>query len=211
MNMKKWLNKEKIFLMISLLIILSGIIVLGLVGFEKSATYQAGTRMEVYLPNGYNEQEIVTIAKECFNGKEISFNKIEKLDQVAGIKVKDYTHEELEQFKTKVAEKYNIAKDGLEVQEVLIPATKVSTFITPYVFPVLLITILVLIYLLFRNLKSENKWKILLKEILFLAIALGLYFSLILIFRIPFGSYTMPIALAIYIIILLITVNTIKK
>lgn len=209
--MKKWLNKEKVFLIASLLIILSGIIVLGLIGFEKSATYQAGTRIEVYLPKGYNEQEIVDIAKESFAEKEISFTKIEKLNQVAGMKVKDYTEEELEQFKTKVAEKYNIEKDALELQEVLIPTTKVTTFVTPYIFPVLLVTVLALIYLLFRNLKSKNKWKILIKEILYLAIGLGVYFSLMLIFRIPFGSYTMPIALAIYMIILLKSVNTIKE
>ena len=65
--------------------------------------------------------------------------------------------------------------------------------------------------MLFRNLKSENKWKILLKVILILALVLGAYFSLILIFRLPFGSYTMPVALAIYIITLIISVNTIKE
>ena len=209
--MKKWLNNERIILIISLLIILVGIIILGLFGFEKASNYQAGTRIEIYLPNGYNEQEIIEIAKESFNGKNISFTKIEKLNQVAGIKVKDYTAEELEQFKSKVAEKYDIEKDTLELQEVLIPTTKVSTLVTPYVFPVLLVTVLVFIYLLFRNLKSENKWKILMKEALFLAIGLGLYFSFMLIFRIPFGSYTMPIALAIYMIILLKSANTIKE
>lgn len=210
--MKNWLNKkEKIVFMISFIIILAGIIVLGFAGFEKAANYQAGIRIEVYMPNGYNEQEMLAIAKESFHGKKVSFTKIEKLNQVAGIKVKDYTSEELEQFKTKVAEKYEMNKDALEIQEVLIPTVKVSTLITPYVFPVLLVTILVFIYLLFRNLKSENKWKILIKEILFLAIGLGLYFSFMLIFRIPFGSYTMPIALAIYMIILLKSANTIKE
>lgn len=209
--MKKWLNKEKIALIISLVIILVGMVILGLIGFEKTDNYKAGTRIEVYLPNGYNEQEVINIAEESFNGKNISFTKIEKLDQVAGIKVKGYTPEELEQFKTKVAEKYGMKEDELQVEEVLVPTTKIYTLITPYVLPVLLVTVFAFIYLLFRNLKSENKWKTLVKEILFLVIGLGLYFSFMLIFRIPFGSYTMPIALSIYMIILLGTVNTIKE
>ena len=58
---------------------------------------------------------------------------------------------------------------------------------------------------------DKNKWKIILKIVLMLAFALGVYFSLILVLRLPFGSYTMPLALAIYIITLMMSVNNIKE
>lgn len=208
--MKNWINKKRIFLIIIILIILSGIITLCVAGFEKSTAYEAGTRIEVYIPKGYEKQDIINIAKESFS-KKVSFDEIDKLNQVAAIKLHDYTKEELETFETKISEKYNIEKDDLQLQEIKLPTTTISTAITPYIFPIVLVTVLSLIYMLFRNLKSENKWKILLNIIINLAIALGLYFSLILILRIPFGIYTMPLALAIYIIILMLLVNNNKK
>lgn len=207
--MKNWINKKRIFLIIIILIILSGIITLCAAGFEKSTAYEAGTRIEVYIPKGYEKQDIINIAKESFS-KKVSFDEADKLNQVAAIKLHDYTKEELETFETKISEKYDIEKDDLQLQEIKLPTTRISTAIEPYVFPIILVTVLALIYILFRNLKSENKWKILLNIIINLAIALGLYFSLILILRIPFGTYTMPLALAIYIIILIISVNNIE-
>ena len=208
--MKNWLNKERIFLIIIILIILSGIITLCVAGFEKSTAYKAGTRIEVYIPKGYEKQDVVNIAKESFSRK-LSFEEVEKLNQVAAIKLQNYTEEELETFKTKISEKYDIDIDSLELQEIPLPTTRISTAITPYVFSTVLVTVLALIYMVFRNLKSENKWKIILDIIIKLVVTLGLYFSLILILRIPFGTYTMPLALAIYIIILIISVNTIKE
>lgn len=208
--MKNWLNKKIIFLIIIILIILSGIITLCVAGFEKSNAYKAGTRIEVYIPKGYEKQDIINIAKESFSNK-VSFEEVEKLNQVAAIKLQNYTEEELETFKTKISEKYDIDIDSLELQEISLPTTRISTAITPYVFPTVLVTVLALIYMVFKNLKSENKWKIILDIIIKLAITLGIYFSLILILRIQFGTYTMPLALAIYIIILIISVNNIKK
>lgn len=208
--MKYILKKNNLILLVLIVFILAGLITMFITGFNKSSEYQAGTRIEVYIPQGYEKQDVIDIAKESFNGKNISFEKIEKLNQVAGIKVKKYSSEELDVFKTKISEKYNIDKENLQIYEIAIPTTRISTAIEPYTLPVILVTVISLIYVLFRNLKSEQKWKIILKIVLTLAIVLGVYFSLILICRLPFADYTMPLALAIYIITLLILVNNNK-
>lgn len=209
--MKNISKKSKIILLLLILLIVSGIITLFVAGFEKSATYKAGTRIEIYIPQGYEKQDIINIANESFSGKEFTFEEIEKLNQVAGIKIQDYTQEELDKFKSSICEKYGIEEDSLELHEIPLPTTRISTAVTPYVFPVVLVTVLSLIYVLFKNLKSENKWKIILKIIAVLALVLGAYFSLILVLRLPFGSCTMPLALSIYIITLVISVNNIKE
>lgn len=208
--MKYILKKNNLILLVLIVFILAGLITMFVTGFNKSSEYQAGTRIEVYIPQGYEKQDIINIAKESFNGKKINFEKIEKLNQVAGIKVKDYNPEELEIFKTKISEKYNIDKDNLQIYEIEIPATRVRTAIEPYMLPIILVTALSLIYVLLKNLKSEKKWKIILKIVLTLVIVLCVYFSIILICRLPFAAYTMPLALAIYIITLLILVNNNK-
>lgn len=208
--MKDIWKKNKITLLVLTILIIAGTIILGINGFEKSPDLKAGTKIEIYIPQGYEKQDVINIAKQIFGEDYLAFEEVEKLNQIAGIKVNNYTEEQLNDFKSKISEKYGIDEKELEVYEIPMPNVRVSTLVTPYVFPVTLVTILSLIYVLFRNLKSENKWKIVLKTVLTLVIVLGSYFSIILIFRLPFGNYTMPIALAIYIITLIILVNNKK-
>lgn len=209
--MKNISKKNKITLLLLMLLIISGIVTLFIAGFEKSIQYKEGTRIEVYISRGYEKQDIINIAKESFLEKEFVFEEVEKLNQVASIKIEEYTKEELDDFKTKICKKYDIKEDSLELHEISLPTTKISTIVEPYIFPTVLVTVLSLIYVLFINLKSENKWKKVLKILLILSLILSTYFSLILISRLPFGNFTMPLALAIYIITLIILVNNIKE
>lgn len=210
--MKETSKKIKIVLLILLiLLIIAGIITLFVKGFEKANEYKTGTRIEIYIPKGYEKQDVMNIATESFNDKKITFEEIEKLNQVAAIRISNYSEEELNQFKKNISEKYEIKEDSLEIHEISIPTTRISTDVEPYIFPTIVVTVLALIYMLFRNLKSEDKWKKILKAILTLILVLGTYFSLILVTRVPFGIYTMPFALAIYIITLLILINKKNK
>ena len=208
--MKCIFNKNKVILIVLAVLIVAGLVTMFVAGFEKSSEYQAGTRIEVYIPQGYEKQDVINIAKESFSAKKIGFEEIEKLNQVAGIKLEEYTKEELDNFKAKISEKYNIDGKELKVYEITIPAIRIRTAVEPYVLPIVLVTVLSIIYVLFKNLKSEKKWKIILKIVSTLAIVLGVYFSLILILQLPFANYTMPLALAIYIITLIILVNNKK-
>ena len=209
--MEKITKKEKIIFSLVILIIIAGIIILCINGFNKSASFASGTRIEAYIPNGYEAEDIIAIAKESFNSaKKISFDKVEKLNQVAGIKIDNYTEDELTNFKNKLMEKYSIEEDKLEIYEIDIPTVRISTTVKPYIFPIILITVLSLVYLLLRNLKRENLIVYIAKIILSLIAVLGLYFSIIVISRIPFGVYTMPGALALYIATLLISIEKLK-
>lgn len=209
--MKEIWKKNNITLLVLIVLIIAGMIILGISGFEKSPDLKAATKIEVYIPHGYEKQDIVSIAQQSFDENYLAFEEVEKLNQIVGIKVDDYTEEQLNDFKAKISEKYEINEEDLEIYEIPMPTVRVSTLVMPYVFPVTLVTVLSLIYILFRNLSSENKWKTVLKIVLTLAIVLGAYFSLILIFGLPFGNYTMPLALAIYIITLIVSVNNKKE
>jgi len=205
--MKKYFNIKTIFLAIIILIILSGVITLNISGFEKSLEYKSGTRIEVYIPEGYEKDEIINIAKESFKTDEILFSKIEKVNKVAGIKVKEYSKEQLDEYINKISEKYEIDTEKMEYYEIVVPETKISTVVKLYILPVILITVLSLKYILIKNYKLNNKAKISLKVLEILVITLCLYFSIIALFKLPFSIYTMPLAFAIYIVTLLISVN----
>lgn len=205
--MKKYLNLKTILLAISILIILAGAITLCIAGFEKSIEYKAGTRIEVYIAEGYEKEDIINLAKESFDTDEILFSEVENSNQVAGIKVTKYSQEQLDAYINKVAEKYEIDEEEMEYYEIVVPETKISTIVNPYILPVVLITVLSLIYVIIKNFKANNRIIISLKVLGILVITLCIYFSFIAILRLPFSIYTMPLALAIYIVALLIATN----
>jgi len=204
-------NKNKIILSVIIIFIICGIITLLTNGFEKTSEYKAGTRIEVYIPQGCEKEDIVNIANGSFNGKAFEIEKIEKLDQIVGIRIEEYTEEEIKDFKAKISEKYAIKEDKLEIYEIKLPTTRVRTIVEPYVFPITLVTVLSLIYVLFTNLKADDKFMKILKVLLTLVLVLGLYFSLIVVCKLPFGIYTMPLALVIYIVTLIIEINNVRK
>lgn len=206
--MKKYLNIKTIFLIISILIIIAGVITSSILGLEKSIEYKAGTRIEVYIPKGYEKQDVIDIAKESFTtSDEMSFVEIEKLNQVAGIKVIDYTEEELKNYISKLSTKYEMEEKDIEYYEIEIPETKITTILKPYILPALFTTLITLIYIILKNFKTDKGVKIPLRLLKILVITLGLYFSAIALLRLTISIYTMPLALAIYIVTLLISVN----
>ena len=205
--MKKFFNKKIILIVISILIILAGVIVGCFKGVEKSIEYKAGTRIEVYIPKGYNKEDIINIAKESFGNVEMLFSEIETLNQVAGIKVEEYSTEQKDTYISKIAEKYEMDKEKIEYYESLVPETKITTVMKPYILPVVIITVLSLIYIIIKNYKSDKKIKMICKILGILVITLLVYFSIVILARLQFNIYTMPLAFAIYIVTLMVSAS----
>ena len=210
--MKKLLEKnKKALIILIILIILSGIIIVSTIGFKKAPEYTSGTKIEVYIPKGYEKKDIIDIAKKSFNDKKIVFYELEKLNQIACIKVDEYTEEELTSFKNEISQKYSIEIEKIEVYEVKVPKTQINNLVQPYIIPIIITILLSVIYMIIRNLKTENMLKNILNMLLSFIIVEGLYFSVIAIIRIPFGMLTMPFALLLFIITLLIQANCTKN
>lgn len=209
--MKNISKTKKIIAVIMALIILAGIIMLVIIGFNKGIVYQKATKIECYIAKGYDKSDIKQITDEVFENKTVQIQDVEKLNQVVSVRIKDYTEEELENFKAKISEKYGIEKDDLEIYEVEVPTTRVRTLATPYVLPVSLVTILAVIYVGIRNIKSKEMIKKVAKLLTTLIGVAGLYFSIIVLARIPVTEYMMPTALVLYVATLLITVIKLNK
>lgn len=209
--MKKITENKKILIIAILIIIVAGIIFLAVKGFNKGIIYDSATRIECYIPSGYEKADIENITNETFSNKNVTVQDIEKLNQIVSIKIKDYSEEELENFKTKISEKYEIDKDKLEIYEIKIPTTRISTIVKPYVLPVSIVTVLSLVYIALRNIKSKETVKKVIKVALTLVLVAGIYFSILVIAQIPINEYTMPIALILYVLTLLIEVIKLNK
>ena len=208
--MKKITKLNKIFIAIMIVIILAGIIVTAIYGFNKAIVFKKSTKIEVNIPKGYNKEDIKQISNEVFSDKNILIQDIEKTNQVVSVRIKNYTEDELNNFKAKIAEKYDIEEDKLTVYEVEVPETRISTIVLPYVLPASLTTVLSIVYIALRNIKKDALSKVI-RLLLSLIVVIGLYFSIIAIARIPVTEYTMPIALTVYVATLLITVIGFNK
>lgn len=209
--MKKITENKKILVIAILIIIIAGIVFLAVKGFNKGIIYDSATRIECYIPSGYEKSDIETITNETFSNKNVTVQDIEKLNQIVSIKIKDYSEEELENFKTKISEKYGIDKEKLEIYEIELPTTRISTIVKPYVLPVSIVTILSLVYIALRNIKNKEAIKKVIKLAITLVLVAGVYFSILVIAQIPINEYTMPIALMLYVLTLLIEVIKLNK
>lgn len=209
--MRKLKENKKIFAIIISLILIAGILMLFIQGLNKSISYEKATKIECYIVKGYDKSEIKQIANEVFNDKDIEIQDVEKLNQVFSIKIKDYTEEEFKNFKVKISEKYDIKEKELEIYEIEVPGTRIRELVSPYVFPVSLVTILSVIYVAIRNIKEKEMIAKVAKLLTSLIVVAGLYFSIIVIAQIPVNAYTMPTALALYVATLLLTIIKLNK
>lgn len=208
--MKEMSKVHKIITILAIVIIIAGIIVLASKGFNKAIEYEKSKKIEVNIEKDYQKEDIKQIASEVFEQKDIQIQDIEKTNQVVSIRIKDYTEDELNNLKAKISEKYEIEEEKLTVTEIDVPATKITTLVLPYVFPVSLVTVLSIIYTAIRNIKKDASKKIA-KLITCLILVAGLYFSIIVLMQLPFNVYVMPIALTLYVATLLITVGKLNK
>ena len=158
-------------------------------------------RIDIYIGKDFTINEIKDIANEVFDGKKV-IQTLQLIDDYASVTVKDASEEQIENFKTKVAEKYNICEDMQLVNTTQIPSVNVIDIIKPCIFPVALATVIATVYLAIRF-RKQNILKVFVKTICSVIIIQAVYFSLIAIFRVPFNEIIVPIALFIYIITLM--------
>ena len=208
--MKEISKIKKLVLTVIIAVIIAGITVTILYGINKGIEYKESTKIEVNIPNGYEKEDIEQIAKESFSDKNILVQDIEKTKQVVSVRIGNFTEDELNIFKAKISEKYNIEQDKLVVYEIEVPETKIFTLVNPYMFSVSLVTVLSIVYIALRNIKKDALSKVI-RLLLSLIVVIGLYFSIIAIARIPINQYIMPMALTLYVATILITVVELNK
>lgn len=207
--MKQLTAKQKVICIVIIAIILAGISVICTTGFNLSLMYSNHKRIDVYIGKNFSLRDIKILADETFEGNKV-LQTAEILDDYASVTVKDASEEQINNFKAKVAEKYNISEDLQSIKTTEVPSVNVIDVMKPYIFPITLTTVISTIYLAIRF-REKNALKVCVKVISSLIIIEAIYFSIIAIVRIPFSDLIMPIGLLIYIVSLMCLVIKFKK
>lgn len=189
-------NKKIIAIAILALIILAGIVVVNILGFNKQLEFKQGQSIDVYVRKEIDEKKIKEIANEVL-GKENMVQLVEIYKDMVTIRAEQITEEQKNNIVNKIKENYEFEQTAEETIINTVPATRILDMYKHYVIPMIISGVLILAYMLIRY-NKEGIIKVLLRTILIPIIAELVLLSLIAITRVPLGVYTPILVIIVY-------------
>lgn len=209
--MKEISKKTKIVTFLVAIVIIAGIIVTLTMGLNFDLRYQDVKRIELYIGRNFEVSEMKQITDEMLPNQSVIIQKVEIYEDTVSILSKEITDEQKTNIINKVNEKYGTELSADSTEITTIPHTRGRDIIKPYVWPFILATAIILVYMAVRYYKL-GAIKTILKTAIFLVIAQAVLLSVIAVARIPIGRLTIPMVLTVYVLSLVgITANLEKE
>lgn len=199
--------KKKILYGIMAVVILIGIIMFFVHGFNIGNVYGDYTKLGFYNENGVKQEELSELVKECFPDKEAVYQDVEYFGEMVLITLPTVSDDEINNFVSKINEKYSLeyTKDDLDV--ITMPSANFNEIIKPYILPVALSIAISLVYIGIRY-HSLGIIKQVGKTILAILVVEALILCIYLIFNLPIDLSIVPTTLIGLGIALLYTTST---
>ena len=190
--MKKTNKKALIIFAIVVAVIAIGAIIAIVKGFNFDLLYAGGKRIEVDIGKQFEIKDIEAITKEIV-GENSCVQTVEIYKESVSI------FEQRNNIITKINEKYGLELKAEESEIINVPHTRLRDIIKPCIVPLVIATIIVLIYIGIKYIRKTNA-EILLEAIIVIILGQALLFSILAITRIPVGKLTIPMILSVYIL-----------
>ena len=200
--MKEIFEKNKVLILLIAIIVVVGIVMTAIMGFNFDLKYQQAKKVEIHINKEFAISDIKQITNEALSNNGVIIQKVEMFEDTASIIAKDITDEQKTDLITKINEKYGteLSAEGTEI--VTIPHTRGRDIVKPYIVPFLISTVIIIVYIAIRYYKL-NSIKVVLETIVVLVVAQVLLFSIMAITRIPIGRLTIPLMILVYVLSLL--------
>ncbi len=208
--MKELLKNKKLIYIVIALIIIIGIISIFVLRLNFTLMYSEHTRINVYLGKNYELQDIKQISQEVFGDQEIIYQEIETFHDSLAITVKQATEEQITNLETKLKEKYEIDSEEEILQVNEVGHLRGRDIVRPYIIPMIISTLVILAYVGIRYL-NLGVFRTTFTLFLRLIISEALLLSVIAIGRIPIGIYTMPVAIILYLLVIIYSITGFEK
>jgi preprotein translocase subunit SecF len=206
------MNKKIIYGILALIVLVGAVLVVT-IGLRLDMKNDANTKIYVYIGKEFDNNDIEQIAKETFETDTAIVQKVEIYNEMALITIKEQNteniNEKIESLNSKINEKYGLENKKEDI--VINNETKINMYsvIKPYILPMLISLIVILVYssIIYRKLG------ILKNIIIYVLTVIGsqlLYASILVITRLPFNMFIIPIGLIIY-AITIVVVTIIKQ
>ncbi len=209
--MKNINNIMRIIMVIFALIILSGIIMICVKGYNYDLLYSKSVRMNIYLTKEFKVNEIEEIAKEILGTNKLKVQQGNTFGTVVSIVAKEITEEQQNNIIQKLNEKYEIEinkDEDLIVAQ--IPQVNIMEITTKYISPLVITTIVILVYFVIRY-RSQGIIKCIGIPVLTLIGVSALYVSIIALTRIPVNEFFIIFLVLIYFLTLICNAIKLNK
>jgi preprotein translocase subunit SecF len=220
--MKQLKDPKKIFFYIVIaLIIVAGIVMVAVKGFNVELRYKANQKIELVIGETIEVEKIQQKADEVFGKGKSVVQLVEVFKDSVQITAEEISEEQKNALVEKVNELYpqEVTEEGKEPEK-LIDASKITInstenarlrdFLKPYVIPGTIVTLVILVYyaILYRKL---GVLKVFSKSILTIVLAQLVLLSTLAIIRFPMGRLTTPLILLVYVTSLIYTSGSLIK
>ena len=199
--MEKKKSKIKTVAIISILIIIAGIIMIVVKGFNFDLKYQDSKRIILNIGQTFDNKDIKEITDEVFGNQPVMIQKVEVFEDAVSVTSKDITDEQKNNLINKINEKYGTETKQEDIELSTIAHTRGRDIIKPYIVPFIIATVIIAVYMMIRYYKL-NSIKVLLKTVGIVIYTQVMLFSIIAITRIPIGRLTIPMVLTVYLLTL---------
>lgn len=205
------LNGTKKILLLGLaLIIIAGIVVVALKGFNVSLLYEQHDSINLIIGKEININEIKGICEEVFKEKEVIVKKVELFNDAVNINVESITDEEKQNLVEIVNEKYQTEFTTETINVQTNANIRIRDIVRPYCTPLLISGVLIVVYIVirFRKMKVVN---LLGKIAVIVLLTEAFLTSCILITRIPLTPTLINVMIAIAVLELVLYIDCKEK
>jgi len=202
-------NKKIIAIAVIALVILAGIVVVGIYGFNKELRFSQSQRIDIYVEQQVDEEKVKNIADEVL-GMHNMVQTVEIYKDMVTIRAISISEEQRNTIVNKIKENYEFEQTAEKTDINTVPATRLRDMYKPYVVPFATSIALVSVYMIIRYYK-KGILKVLTKTLLIPAVAELLLLSWMAIVRIPIGRFTPVLVLLMYVASIWYTMKEIEK
>lgn len=206
-------NKKKVMLILIpiVAIIVAGILMICLKGFNYSLLYSNVKRLNIYMDQEFNIEDVKTITNEVFGDKQVKVQKANQFGTVVSIVTSEITEEEQNSLIEKINTKYEITLDKeTDIALMNIPQVRAWDLVKIYVSPLLTITLISIAYMALRF-RKNGIIKSLIEPVVSLVLIMALYVSVVAIIRIPVNEFFVILGILIYILTIICNAMRLSK
>lgn len=203
-------NIKIIIISIMTLIILAGIVVTGIYGFNKELKYSQSQSIDVYIEQEADVSKIKEIVNENLNNSNNMVQTVEIYKDLVTIRAKEITEEKKDNIVNKIKENYEFPQTAEDTTINTVPETKLIDMYKKYIVPFAISGVLVLVYMAIRYYK-KGILKVLGRTIIFTIFGELFLLSIISITRMPVGRFTPVLVIAMYIASILMVIKQNEK
>ena len=203
-------NIKIIVISIMTLVILAGIVVTGIYGFNKELKYSQSQSIDVYIEQEVDVSKIKEIVKENLGNSNNMVQTVEIYKDLVTIRAKEITDEQKNNIVNKIKENYEFSQTAEDTTINTVPETKLIDMYKKYIVPFAISGVLVLVYMGIRYYK-KGILKVLGRTIIFPIFGELFLLSIISITRMPVGKFTPVLVIAMYIASILMVIKQNEK